>query len=157
MRCATRLVLAAITTLLAGCDTIDGIQAEKFVQKDAEDACILQALKDTPGVSNVRQQTSLVTGWVIAGEGPQHGSRVRTFIYDTGTGYPPAFMIEDFGNGRYRYSHTMLVMNRMVPHAVIDQTLPVMRDAERRMARECGVEIDTGMTHFCSGSPCKVS
>jgi hypothetical protein len=62
-------------------------------------------------------------GWLLLGEGPRHGSPIRHFTFSLGRRYAPTLMIEDFGNGKFEYSDTMLKMGKKIPQPDIDYTL----------------------------------
>jgi hypothetical protein len=143
-----------VLTSLSGCDTIYGINSEKLVTANADDHCIINALKGTPGVRDVRTRTDVNKGWLIAGKGPVHGSLVRYFTYDIGIGYFPSLMIEDFDAGKHHVSDTMLSMNKRIPQATMAKALPIMLDAENNVSRDCGLPIDIDMPHQCDWSAC---
>jgi hypothetical protein len=152
---AVRLACALIPLAgLFGCDTIYGIGAEKVVDSDPEDRCVADALKATPGIVEVQTETRINDGWVLLGSGPRHNTPIRYFIYDIAAGHRPSLMIQDDGPGKYLVSHTMLSMNVPIPKADMDKALPIMVAAEGRIARACGVPLDTGMKHECDGSAC---
>ncbi len=130
-----------------------GIGATKVVDASPDDACVVTALKATPGVGNVVSQTKTNDDWVLLGPGPRHGTPIRYFAYDIGNGpYPPGLVIGDHGPGKYRVSNAMFSLNARIPKADRDKALPVMVDAERHISKACGVPVE--MQHQCDGEAC---
>jgi hypothetical protein len=63
-------------------------------------------------------------------------------------------MIEDYGDGNFYVSNTMLSMNKTIPEAEMRAVLPVMRVAERKISSDCGLPINVDMRHSCNWRPC---
>lgn len=140
---------------LQGCDTIYGIDSRKVVETDPSYQCVIDALKRTPGVTEVQARTAAFEGWLIAGAGPRHGTPIKYFSYSYGSNWRPMLMIDDRGPGRYMVSDTMLSMNQRIPEAEMQKALPIMLAAEAQISRDCGVAIDSGMNHRCDDSDCE--
>lgn len=141
-------------TGLPGCDPVYGIYARQIALEAPDEDCIVTALRKTPGVTDVQVKTITSEGWLLVGEGPRHGSPIHYFTYEVGRTYAPTLMVEDFGDGKFEYSDTMLRMGEKIPQPDIDYTLPIMRDVERRVAHLCGIQIGSGMIHHCIGARC---
>jgi len=150
--------LLAITSLivgLSGCDTIYGISAGKILEVNPDDHCVLEALRRTPGIVQVRTKIVPYAGWLISGPGPSHGSPIRYFSFDIGEAYWPTLMIENYGSDRYHLSNTMIEINRKIPEPVMRKALPIMLEAEHQVAKSCGVPVGD-MRHQCDWSECKL-
>jgi hypothetical protein len=150
------LLVAALSATIGlfGCDTLYGIGADKMVANNPDDQCILGALRGTPGIREVAADTRINSGWLIAGDGPHHGSPIRYFRYDIGTDYFPTLMIEEHGDRGYRISDTMLSISKEIPYPVMEKAAPIMIAAEKQVSKDCNVPIDTGMHRYCHGSSC---
>jgi len=146
--------MAIIIVTLTGCDPVYGIRARKIITQPPDDSCILAALKQTHGVKGVQTQTLTNQGWLVAGDGPLHGTPIRYFTYDIGGQYSPTLMIEGHGTEQFEYSDIMLSMHQKIPQSQIDHALPIMIEAEKQLSRSCGVDLVDGMKHFCDGSHC---
>jgi hypothetical protein len=146
--------IAILSVGLIGCDTIYGISSDKFVMKTADDECVVGALRQTPGIVNVRTQTIVNADRIIAGEGPVYGSPIRYFSYDIGADFYPTLTIANYGAGKYRFSDSMLSINKRIPQTLMSKALPIMLDAEKRVSRNCGIDIDINMRHECDGTTC---
>lgn len=151
---AHRLIpLSAIfgSLLLAGCDTLYGIYSEKTVTGPLpDDQCIIAALQGTPGVLGVREIIVGSDGWPIEGKEPVDDSPIKHFHYRIIDEFGPTLTIEKYGEGnKHSVSHYMRNLNEPIPPEHINLALPIMTLVEQRVARKCGLRIDSGMNRSC--------
>ena len=134
------LPLITISALgLSSCDFVYGLSTSTLQEGEAADTCVFLTLQRTPGVKDVKTRSVKNTAVLIAGKGPIDDSMIRYYTYNLGTGYSPTITIEDYYDGKTHYRDTMLSMNKKIPQEEIDRALPIMRLAEERISKKCGV------------------
>lgn len=147
------ILLCAIvgSVLLSGCDVLYGISSEKTVTgPPPDDQCIIAALQGTPGVLGVRKIIVGSDGWPIEGQEPEDESPIKHFHYRIIDEFGPTLTIEEYGEGsRHRVSHSMQNLNKPIPSEHMNLALPIMNSVEQRIARQCGLRIDSGMNRSC--------
>ncbi len=132
------LPILLLGLLLTGCDPIYGVRRRASVPFVPEPAKVGAIIHATPGVDKVDYHYCEGSRpLTITGVKPP--DRIYTFWYEGGpnvTGAPQ--FIEDY-KGRIEYSQSLMCMGYRPTQASLNATLPVMKQIEAELEKECGL------------------
>jgi hypothetical protein len=153
---AARIISLSLLVGLSACDPIYGIAARTATPVPPDESCIIASLRQTPGVDNVSEQTRTDGSYLIAGNGPTHGTPTKYFSYRVGPDpmQTATFWVEKHADGKYYYSDIMLSMHERIPKEQIYQAYPVMVRAVNQISQLCHLDIAKAMHHACLGYDC---
>lgn len=151
-----KLVTMGLLLGLTACDPIYGISAATISSSPPDQTCIFSALSNTPGVHEAHELSRTYDGWLIAGDGPKHGTQIQYYSYKVGP-HPmqtATLEIELHSDGQYHYGNFMLSMHERIPKQEIYDAYPVMVASIAEVSRMCNLNISTKMKYGCIGYDC---
>ena len=151
-----KLITIGLLLGLTTCDPIYGISAATVSNSPPDPACILSALRQTPGVRGAHESTRTYDGWLIAGDGPKHGTPVQYYSYQVGLQprQTATLEIEMHSDGQYHYGNYMLSMGERIPRQEIYDAYPIMVASIAEISHACNLDIAKKMKYGCIGYDC---
>ena len=131
-----------------------GVRRQAFVPNVPSSACVIQSLKSTPGVTNVRYEARTVGGRTLTLTGLKPPDTFHDYFYDIQGHSGNLYFSEDY-KGRVEFIQGYLRLNKTPPQAEIDIIRPVMRQLESRLEVECGLpDLAVNIKEMCFGVKC---
>lgn len=154
MNLSVKLITLASISILAGCDTINGVSRSTstgMIQIPVN--CILQATESVRGVSSVVHRIEKGSKELTLG-GIQNPEIVDRFIYKY-SGLSGNFYFITNYKGETNFNHTYIYINSTPPQSEIDTIRPAMIEIEKSIYENCGINLNSSKSNErCRGVAC---
>jgi hypothetical protein len=137
--------------ILAGCDTISGVNRRALVSKIPSVACVDHMLKKVDGICAIRHEVK-EGGRPLTLTGIKPPNALHYFFYKV-HGLNGYFYFDQNFEGKIEFNQGYTYINAIPPQEEMDLILPVMKQIELLLESECNLELN--IVEHCMLVECK--
>jgi hypothetical protein len=150
--------VAAISVVLADCDTLYGVQRSALLESTPPLPCVHDVVASAPDVIVVRYERYTDTGTAITLSGLKPNGPNDVFSYEGTKESNVRGILQFFQDhrGTVSFKDGLLGLNVVPPQESIDASRPVMQQIELALSRNCGVaDLPSKVSEWCHGVVCR--